>query len=817
MTENNSKLLSKLIVHKIIGFALDTIPCRDLFEELCLQEIDKRYLNFNRGVIEYALVCKVWFNIVSKQICTDYLFRSQVKYPFDFGKRLTTLSNPQSVYRVENIRELYFVDYSKNNGVLASDCGAIGHSHAQHEIGVGHHQTHAYHKDSSVELTTNDLVYYSTYLNNQQFDFTPIRRWRVNKIFFEYDAGFYDTGAVHYQSYVKLFAIESLKSIEISKADYIDIKELKLVVNNHVESFKGRSILGLLSHAADEPIGDCSCTYGVIDGFSVLIAKNNQTSEWIEFCQRLSNNTTLKSLSLNNYCQDEYTLATHKIRDRSTLQLVSHHFAQSLMTNITLSTLKISCVVLDQSFYDLFNNTTITKLKLYNLDDDHLLATSKILKSNKTMRKLNKIIDFSFGLPDYRYQFEAEYRKSKRKGNSNFNRDVIKYALICKEWLNIVSKYICTEYLFNVQPKYRRHPVDFLKLSTAIFSKPQSIYRVENIRQLYFVDYYKNIGVLASDCGGKEFISIYANDLVYYSAYFNVNQFDLSPIIRWRVNKIYFEYDSGGHDTGAVHHQSYLKLFAIESLKSIEISIEDYIDIKELKLVVNNHIESFKGRSILGLLGHAADEPIGDCSCAYSTRNLATRIANNNQTSDWIAFCQQLSNNMTLKTISLNNYCRDEETLSIHKIRDQSTLQLVSHHFAQSLMSNSTLSTLKISCVVLDQSFYDVFINNNNTTITKLKLYNLEDDHLLATSKILKSNKTIRKLNVRSYFRYFDYDAKKERMKEYIISIDNIPTNCTIMLFKGDTLNDSRHKSTLKYFEEIIRVSTLHTEMIERV
>ncbi|EFA81115.1 hypothetical protein PPL_05951 [Heterostelium album PN500] len=378
---------------------------------------------------------------------------------------------------------------------------------------------------------------------------------------------------------------------------------------------------------------------------------------------------------------------------------------------------------------------------IYKIMADHNMRNQIIL--SKII--VQKIIGFVFdSIQDFRDQFKEECKGKNGLVNSNFDRRAVEYSLVCKEWFNIVSKQICTEYLFRVLPRYRgtsNCSIDFVKRSTAILSNPQSIFQIENIQELYFVDHFKEPGVLASDHGGREFISnveLIAYDFGSDEEYENYFDFDFSAIKRWRVDKIFFEYDDG--QSGEVHHISYGNLFSIETLKSIEISGADYLDMKDLK---------------------------------------------------------------------------PSHFTSSHKLRNQSILQLVSHNFAQSLMSNITLSTLRISCDIVDESFYDLFNNNKNTTITKLKLYNLDADHLLATSKILKSNNTLKNLNVRTYIGYSVEDGKKkDTMKEYIISIDNIETNCKIMLFNAVTHYDSRYHVALQFFEETIKESTLHTELI---
>ncbi|EFA83795.1 hypothetical protein PPL_02863 [Heterostelium album PN500] len=97
-------------------------------------------------------------------------------------------------------------------------------------------------------------------------------------------------------------------------------------------------------------------------------------------------------------------------------------------------------------------------------------------------------------------------------------------------------------------------------------------------------------------------VNVQIVDLSYDSDYDDRSIIDFSVINKWRVNHIYFQYDNIGPICGGPHI-SFSDLFGIKSLQSIEIKEIDYIDIKDIKWMVNDHLESFKVAAVLSLMG----------------------------------------------------------------------------------------------------------------------------------------------------------------------------------------------------------------------
>ncbi|EFA78256.1 hypothetical protein PPL_08907 [Heterostelium album PN500] len=482
-------------------------------------------------------------------------------------------------------------------------------------------------------------------------------------------------------------------------------------------------------------------------------------------------------------------------------------------------------------------------------NNNNKLIQSKII--------LQKIISLSIGSLDLESDFrlcvdDVCYQTRIKKPI----KLVLNYVLVCKEWFNIISKTIATDYLFKDSRYNKQEQSQLLKKSIDYLSKSQSVFQLSTIKNLYLLDRvqieidkdsniceyllkfsnlerlsiftnnmklikdiirlkpslrihlyidnfifyvdYTEIESLDQDYSQLEQVIMTTSDLAADGSYDRGYKFDFSPIKRWRVNTLYFEYDGGGHSSGALHIP-YSKLFKIDSLISITICDEDYVDIKELKLIVNDHIESFKASSILSLFGKDENDDIGYCSCTYGSEDDHTEmIANNNQTGEWLEFCQRLSNNKSLKTLSLSNFC------SNHKISDESTFKLVSQSFSQSLLVNTTLSNLEISCDILGESFYSLLSHNNNTTINKLILLNLNEQHLMWTLDMLKSNKHIRKLDIESYTDKIDWGYKeneqmKELIKEFITTFNSISSKCHKII-----VHTSGQKITYDFFNDLL-------------
>ncbi|EFA85765.1 cysteine desulfurase [Heterostelium album PN500] len=416
----------------------------------------------------------------------------------------------------------------------------------------------------------------------------------------------------------------------------------------------------------------------------------------------------------------------------------------------------------------------------------------------------------------------------------------INYALVCKDWFDIISKSMSSKYLIDLYNSEYESLSNFLNHSIGLLSKPKSICPINNIKDLYILDNFDNpytkiphvsifiskfdhlerLNINTTNMGSiKEIIEIkptikihlylnsmnYGVDLEYidYSVLEHVTMnidhnfkvigiygeldFDFDSVRVCRVNTLYFEHNQD-HSSHYVLHIPYTELFEIESLTSIEICSNDYVDIKDLKLFLNDRVESMKCATVLGLFGHDVNNELDECRCVYHEEvyfkeeeyeyqeneydqyYIQNLISNNNQTSEWMEFCQRLANNKTLKNLSLSNFC------VIHKITDLSIFILVSDNFVQSLSINTTISKLEISCDILDESFYSMLASNKNTTITKLKLFDLDCKHLLWTAIMLKSNKHITKLSIESFIHDFNYhpsEILKETLKDFILTLDS--------------------------------------------
>ncbi|EFA76437.1 hypothetical protein PPL_10202 [Heterostelium album PN500] len=447
-----------------------------------------------------------------------------------------------------------------------------------------------------------------------------------------------------------------------------------------------------------------------------------------------------------------------------------------------------------------------TSLKMLNQDKNNNINNSFSLSkssSNPTIQSkviLQKIIRLALvGRENIKTNFKYWVFVNGGRYNSTnkpftINKELFNYAFVCKEWCNIISNTFLTEFIL----RYPSNESTYLDLQTSVgyLSNSRSLYQLNSIKtlycyevrkytrdeasemfellskfsnlerlyiftgdinlirniikrkpsfkiRLYFNQYAKEVSLFDLDYSVLERVTLVTRDLGYCG-----DGYDFEPTEQWRVNKIYFDYEGAYDEDGDNNHIAHDELFAIESLKSIDISDFDYVDIKELKLAMNDHLESFRCSSILSMFGYDEDEDLGwTCRCIENSvdNDYEQMISDNNQTDDWIEFCQRLSKNKTLKHLKLSNFCSE------HKIDDQSILKLVSDSFVQSLALNTTLSRLEISCDILDESFYTMFSNNRNTTIYKLTLFNLNSQHLQWTTNILKFNNHINSLDIESY------------------------------------------------------------------
>ncbi|EFA74614.1 pol polyprotein [Heterostelium album PN500] len=219
-------------------------------------------------VIEFALVSQGWFKIISNSIATEQIvliFKATSK----LEKSIPNLSKTRSIIQFKSIRDLYFQDqpYEPDNIVLDTEIidyisrfNNLEHCSFKLELFVDESIFWETPRkfDSIKDIDTSVIEKVQLNYNTSQvlfedlfhLDLRPIDCWRVDSLYYGFD-GISKIGPFPSSN---LFAIESLISVKISSCNYINVKDLKLIVNNHIESFEGCPLLGWFGYDENEEL-----------------------------------------------------------------------------------------------------------------------------------------------------------------------------------------------------------------------------------------------------------------------------------------------------------------------------------------------------------------------------------------------------------------------------------------------------------------------------------------------------------------------------------------------------------------------------------
>ncbi|EFA85286.1 hypothetical protein PPL_02287 [Heterostelium album PN500] len=231
--------------------------------------------NLDSSILEYSLVSKEWFQYISKECAINF-----------------------------------------NTPDFKSDC--YGERLVEPEV-------------SAVEFIHLNTPVLSRIPNNIDYC-SEIEKWGVTSINFKYDLP--DEYQVEHISYERLFKIGSLKFISIVRCDYVDLDELKYIVNNdRIVSFKAAIQYGGLSLENSENTSfSYSCDYcDLCQSYTHsknIVMKNNKMSDWSEFCHLLSSNKKIKASKIYNW------------HNKTTVDAIEKIFKSSLTSHQTLTSIR---------------------------------------------------------------------------------------------------------------------------------------------------------------------------------------------------------------------------------------------------------------------------------------------------------------------------------------------------------------------------------------------------------------------------------------------------------------------------------------------
>ncbi|EFA85284.1 hypothetical protein PPL_02285 [Heterostelium album PN500] len=379
------------------------------------QEVYFECFTLRNQLLDYALVCKNWFQYVS----INYFNAHYLAYNSRNNQYLSKIKESIfSLFQVANIKELFFfdTDYHKSIGTALehirklTSLERINLHTVNYELATEINRTFPHLKlqlvlidyimedfsfsnlDSIefVHMDINDLAREIIYDGpGFELDFSIFDRWRVNSMFLEYDEAC--GGGVYHISYSKLFQIQTLRYLTIDKVDHVNASELVDSINDHLVRLKISVLFSgfsleeedNVSYVDDEESKEYCNMCDNMYNHKTEIISTHRLSHWVDFCSKLATNKTLEKLSLSNYCK------AHVIKSQDVTQ-ISYLLSQSLTSNNTLKSLAISCYVLDEAFFQsLSQYKSINSLKLYDLTQLHLQFLCAALKTNNTIQYLN--------------------------------------------------------------------------------------------------------------------------------------------------------------------------------------------------------------------------------------------------------------------------------------------------------------------------------------------------------------------------------------------------------------------------------------------
>ncbi|KAK5584590.1 hypothetical protein RB653_006204 [Dictyostelium firmibasis] len=208
----------------------------------------------------------------------------------------------------------------------------------------------------------------------------------------------------HSNEYSSLFKFETLKHLSIGNNDYLDLIELinGLKGNNHLKSFE--VFLDLSIHLESHDHSDtgyyCNCdliylhhiTPPLISSIEDLESRNTY-QHWFEFCNILSNNSTLKAISLKNYCSYFYETENDRIETipkDCTNKSASFQNRSQLFASIWLK--NYSIVYLSLVSFPFLSNEFYLNINRFNKTLIHITLGGSTIKTKESIKDLNQFI-----------------------------------------------------------------------------------------------------------------------------------------------------------------------------------------------------------------------------------------------------------------------------------------------------------------------------------------------------------------------------------------------------------------------------------------
>ncbi|EFA81363.1 hypothetical protein PPL_05346 [Heterostelium album PN500] len=432
---NNYIIQSKPIQNKIVNYLLDENIQTVLSFSEYLSEIFSSYRKsfrlyekhkyLNNLIIDYSLVCRNWYSYISNSL--NRFNYSPILGPI--SGVLTPLRNQYSLIQCSNITTLSLVQRNSSDldrtiklisqfpslqllclyvDSIAVVMEIIKHFPDQFKIQIAltlssPDESEVY--DIPAIRSKIDFIHFNVY----QYEMEYASLWQPDSLYFLANR-FSSMGNSIDMS--KFLSIPTLQHINVCEVDIIDLQDLKSFVenNNTLVSLKAVININLVAvkyeHFYSGEHSSCRCKYcqvwNQLNTHSIISA--NRADHWIDFCNALQTNKTLKRLSIKNCCQISTMLASSDLATT-----VSNRLSEALSSNNTLRDLSISCLMLNDSFFRMtlsHSNRSIKHLKLFDLDKQFLIEMGEMLKVNQTITYIDAA---SFYLQKYNSneQFEA--------------------------------------------------------------------------------------------------------------------------------------------------------------------------------------------------------------------------------------------------------------------------------------------------------------------------------------------------------------------------------------------------------------------------
>ncbi|EGC30521.1 hypothetical protein DICPUDRAFT_92963 [Dictyostelium purpureum] len=367
--------------------------CKRLFQS-------KKYTSNNREIINYCLVSKSWFKLVSGNLSIIYSkrnceifnrfydlegdrpsklvrnlrlftkYNSLIEYKMDainamsYKKVLINIDNQDDSIEVLRYRNLYPENISFNLSIFIDEDSEF--FDYEYKDGVS--------SINKVKITGIDYNEFG--LLGKIVDLKP------KKISYDPYSKYYGGDSLHC-SYLNLFQSNSLKHIKVLFSDHIEPCEIAKI-NNFTTNLKTLTIPilyhGIIKFVNDEPkdLNNCHDHESFFN-----IEKIEQ--HWFKMVKTLSNNSTIKELVLTNFCSNSYCCYDKKL-DTSFITYGLDSILTSEHTSI--ETLSLDGIdFYDVHLFDALARSKTIKTLVLNEVDIHAVIRNVLIK-NKTIRNI---------------------------------------------------------------------------------------------------------------------------------------------------------------------------------------------------------------------------------------------------------------------------------------------------------------------------------------------------------------------------------------------------------------------------------------------